>query len=569
MLKSSIKKQALIVTMPALIYFIIFVLYPIFDNVIISFETFSFTGIGSFVGLKNYEILFSIPHIYELIDNTIIYTLFVPIIDIGLAIPLAAFLKRLNKPYLIPLILLPSFIPQVTSANIWLLLFNPSYGVPYYFGKFDIFHSAWSVVLVDVWSSLPLATLIIYSGMKSIPPTLEEASQMDGVRGARKLLNIDIPYIKSNILSAFVLMLMYGSFTFDPIYVLQSDSTPFAINDLSYFAYQNYYSDIGLAAVIIIIVSVLSSLFTIAFVYLTLRGNKAKTSKTWGIGMKIFPNREMPEILLWTIMGLFIIFLIGPIVFLGIDSVRPLSEIIRIPPIFYPKILTGTNYSQALTIGGPYFISSLLASLVASALVVIIGLPVAYSAARYKLGGLKLIGTVLFIYSLPTIIFLIPMHNIIGNLGQLNQMTGLIISYPVFILPLSIWMLYNFYQNFPNHVEEAANMDGMNLFRTLRRIIIPLSYDGMYVTFLYAFVLAWGALIFPLALTYSPFNLSIYYPSGAQTITILIGSTVGHEAFKYGLLAATSIISIIPSLILVIIVRNKIDKLWRTGGSVN
>ncbi len=112
-------------------------------------------------------------------------------------------------------------------------------------------------------------------------------------------------------------------------------------------------------------------------------------------------------------------------------------------------------------------------------------------------------------------------------------------------------------------------MDGMNLFRTLRKIIVPLSYDGMFVTFLYAFILAWGALIFPLALTYSPFNLSIYYPNGAQTITILIGGAIGHEAVGYGMLAASSILSIIPSIILVIIVRNRVDKLWRTGGNVN
>ncbi|MHB1440638.1 MAG: ABC transporter permease [Cuniculiplasma sp.] len=570
MMKSSIKKQALIVTLPALLYFFIFVLYPIFDNVVISFETFNFAEVATFAGIKNYIIFFQTPHLSQLIDNTIIYTLAVPVIDVLLAIPLATLIKRINKPYLIPLILLPSFIPQVTSANIWLLMMNPSYGIPYYLGHQNIFQTAWSVVLVDVWSSLPLATLIIYSGLKSIPPSLEEATSMDGVRGVRKLINIDVLYIKSNILSAFVLMLMYGSFTFDPIYVLNSYSSPFGINDLSYFAYQNYYGqDVGLAAVIIIIVSILSSMFTLVFVYFTLKTSKVKTSRIWRSGMKFLPNKELPKIGVYIGIFLFILFLIGPIVFLGIDSIKPLSEIISIPPMFYPAHLTSSNYRIALTAGLPYFTSSIIASLIASIIVVFIGLPAAYVAARYKLGGLKFIGFVLFIYSLPTIIFLIPMHNIIASLGQLNQISGLIISYPVFILPLSIWMMYNFYQNFPKHVEEAANMDGMNLFRTIKKVIIPLSYDGMFVTFLYAFILAWGALIFPLALTYSPFNLNIYYPSGAQTVTILIGGAIGHEAVGYGMLAASSILSIIPSVILVIIVRNKVDKLWRTGGNVN
>jgi len=148
MSKSSIRKQAIIVTLPALIYFFIFVLYPIFDNVIISFESFNFAEVATFVGIKNYIILVETPHLDQLVDNTIIYTLAVPVIDVLLAIPLATLIKRLNKPYLIPLILLPSFIPQVTSANIWLLMMNPSYGIPYYIGHQNIFLSAWSVVLV-------------------------------------------------------------------------------------------------------------------------------------------------------------------------------------------------------------------------------------------------------------------------------------------------------------------------------------------------------------------------------------------------------------------------------------
>ena len=570
MTKGSIRKQAIIVTLPALTYFFIFVLYPIFDNFAISFQTFNFAQSATFVGLKNYVILTQTPHLDALVENTIIYTLAVPVLDVALAIPLATLVKRMNKPYLIPLILLPSFIPQVTSANIWLLMMNPSYGIPYFLGHQNIFMSAWSVVLVDVWSSLPLATLIIYSGLKSVPPAIEEATSMDGIRGARKLINIELPYIKSNILSAFVLMLMYGSFTFDPIYVLNAYSSPFGINDLSYFAFQNYYGqNIGLAAVIIIIVSVLSSLFTIAFVYFTLKKSKMRTSRIWKSGMKYVPNGEIPEIAVYIGIALFIFFLIGPIIFLGLDSVKPLSEIISIPPMFYPNHLTLSNYRISLNLGVPYFTSSIIASLVASAIVVVIGLPAAYVAAKYNLGGLKFIGFVLFIYSLPTIIFLIPMHNIIASLGQLNEITGLVISYPVFILPLSIWMMYNFYQNFPKHVEEAANMDGMNLYTTLKKVIVPLSYDGMFVTFLYAFILAWGALIFPLALTYSPFNLNIYYPNGAQTVTILIGGAIGHEAVGYGMLAASSMLSVIPSIILVIIVRNRVDKLWRTGGNVN
>jgi multiple sugar transport system permease protein len=151
----------------------------------------------------------------------------------------------------------------------------------------------------------------------------------------------------------------------------------------------------------------------------------------------------------------------------------------------------------------------------------------------------------------------------------MNSWFGLIISYPVFVMPLTIWMLYNFYSNFPKHIDEAANMDGMNVFKTFYSIILRLSGDGISVTLLYSFILAWGALIFPLALTYTPFNMSLLHPSGAQTATIFVGSTIGHEAFNYGALSAASVISIVPSLLLIYLARKRIEKLWRVGGNVN
>ena len=106
----------------------------------------------------------------------------------------------------------------------------------------------------------------------------------------------------------------------------------------------------------------------------------------------------------------------------------------------------------------------------------------------------------------------------------------------------------------------------MTMFKSFRKIILPLSHDGILVAFLYAFIFAWGALIFPLAFTYSAYNMSVLYPSGAQTLTIFIGGTIGHEATQYGILAASSVLSIIPAIIITIFLRSKIDRVWRGGG---
>ncbi|MCL4346223.1 MAG: ABC transporter permease subunit [Candidatus Thermoplasmatota archaeon] len=566
-MRSPAKKQAIYLIIPALIYFLIFAFYPMVENIVLTFQQENvYTGALTYVGLKNYSELLQTPYMGQIFENTLIYTLFVPFFDIILSIPLASFMKRLDKPYILPLVLLSSLIPLVTSAVIWSFMLNPFYGVLYYIDKVDLFSNPWMIVIIDIWTSLPLSTLIIYSGLRSIPTNIEEASQMDGIIGARKLFTIDLPYVKSSILSATVLMILYGSFTFDPIYVVKSSAAPFSITDLSYYSYQLFFSNnVGFAAVLMTIMTATSTVIALLFVRLTLWEGMKGGNQVF----KFMPNREMPRYMAWFFTVLYMAFFLFPFLWLILESLKSNPEIVAIPPIIIPYLITTAHYTFSFITGEPYFLTSLAVSLGTSILVLFLGAPAAYATSRYRIGGLKFIGLILFIYSLPTVIFMIPVHNIVYSIGMINSWEGLIISYPVFVLPLTIWMLYNFYSNFPKHLDEAANMDGMNVFKTFYSVILRLSGDGISVTLLYSFILAWGALIFPLALTYTPFNMSLLNPSGAQTATIFVGSTIGHEAFNYGALSAASVISIIPSLLLIYIARKRIEKLWRVGGNVS
>ncbi len=566
-MKSPNKRQATILVLPALIYLLIFGIYPMLQNFVLTFQSPDING--SIVwGISNYINAFKIYGLTQIFYNTFLYTLAVPFIDILLAIPLATFLKRLNKPYLLPIVLLSSFIPLVTGAVMWVFMLNPTNGFMYYIAKVDLFTSPWSIVLIDIWTSLPLATLIIYSGLKAIPPHIEEAAHMDGLIGMRKLLQVDLPYIKPSLLSATVLMVIFGSFTFDPIYVALSSSSPFAIMDISYLAYNLYETGgiigQGQAAVLMTIMTVVSTAIAILFVHLSLR----ESARSRKIRFKFMPNREMPRKVAWFFVIIYLAFILLPFTWLVLESFKTLSEIISIPPVIIPSVVTLAGYFRSITVGQPYFISSLIVSLGTSFLVFFIGAPAAYSISRHRTGGLKFISLILFVYSLPTVIFMIPMIGIIKSAGLLNSWLGLIVSYPVFVMPITIWMLYNFYSTFPKHLDEAANMDGMSVYGSFYRVILRLSGDGISVTLLYAFIIAWGALIFPLAFAYTPFNMNFLFPSGAQTITIFIGGTIGHEAFNYGELSAASVISLIPSILLIYFARKRIDKLWRVGGTV-
>ncbi len=559
----SLKKRAIIYIIPALIYFLIFAIYPMIENIILTFQQQTITGSYIFVGLKNYMELFKTPNLGKIIDNSLIYTFIVPVIDILLAIPLATFLKKLNKNFLLPMILLPAFIPLVTGATMWILMLNPFYGIIYFIYHKDLFTTIWSIVIIDVWSSLPLATLIIYAGLKAIPKNIDEANNIDNIKGMRKLITIDIPYIKYQILAAFILMLIYGSFTFDPIYASLGVSPPFANLDLSYYSYELFFGgQLGFSAVLMTIMTVVSTVIAVIFVKLTLN-NKMHASKFRSIH---WPNIEMPKpfVLFFTI--LYLLFFMLPFVWIIFESFKTNAEIFALPPEIIPAKITFSNYIYSIKQGEPYFITSIVVSILGSFLALLIGIPAAYAAARYRVGGIKFIGLVLFIYSIPLVILMIPDYSLLNYIHSINSWLGLIIIYPVMVMPIIIWMLYNFYSTFPKSYDEAAQVDGMSIFKSFRKIILPLSYDGIFVAFLYAFIFAWGALIFPLAFTYSEYNMSILYPAGAQTLTIFIGGSLGHEAVEYGILAASSVLSMIPAVLIAIFLRSKIDKVWRGGG---
>ncbi len=270
---------------------------------------------------------------------------------------------------------------------------------------------------------------------------------------------------------------------------------------------------------------------------------------------------------MYIIAIIFLAFFLFPIAWIFLESLKTTAQIYTTPPIIFPKSISVEAYLKVITDGLPYIITSTITAIGVMLLTILVGAPAAYSMARYNFGGKKFLLFILFIYSLPGEIFMLSIYKIISFLGLMNTWWALILTFPIFVLPVVIWMNYNFYKNFPPHIEEAAQMDGMNIGKTYFKIILPLSQDGIAVAVLYAFLMSWGALLFPLALAYSPFNMNFLAPSGALTFSVYIGGTIGHEASFYNLLGASSFISLIPSVIILYYMRDKLDKLYRVGGS--
>lgn len=553
--------------LPAVVYLLVLTLYPIASNLALSFYERTYEGSLKWVGLGNYVWLFEKdPYGPLIVGNTVVYTIATPAIAIALAVPTALALRRLGGKWLLP-IMIPAFIPPVTAAMAWYLLLNPLYGLGYYLMSWGLIKanpisSIWAIVLIDVWRAYPTATLIIYSGLKAIPKSVEEAALADGLAGPRKFLAVDLPLISPQILTAFVLTALTGFFTFDPIYIGTAQVGPRILDNLAYYSFEAFASgEFGYSATLIVVMTLVGTALSLAY----MRALSARTFVKLPLPAWV-PRREVPKAVHSIVLALALAFVAVPFVWLFLVSVKPPGEIIQVPPSVFPSRLAIDNYVQVFTGGLPFLLMSLYVSAINTALTVLLAAATAYQMRVHGFGGYKLMAYVLYLMSTPTLIYIVPLYLMLRELGVLDTLWALVLTYPIMTIPYGIWILYNYYSGFNRQVEEAALADGMNKVKAFVKVVLPLSKSGMSVAGLYAFLFSWGALIFPLAFAQTPYNLAKPLSfSGAQTFSIYIGMLMSPVTLSYGQVAAAGIVSIAPPLIYLIAVRRNLERIWGAG----
>ena len=148
-----------------------------------------------------------------------------------------------------------------------------------------------------------------------------------------------------------------------------------------------------------------------------------------------------------------------------------------------------------------YFLNSFLLAFSAAFITLIFAILGAYSFSRLRYAGRSLIQRgVLFVYMFGGILLLIPLYKMFVGLGWVSVPPGaffsLLIIYIVQTLPVSLYMLGNYFRTIPYSIEEAALIEGASRFGTIWRIIIPLSFAAIATVFIYCFMIAWNEYLF-------------------------------------------------------------------------
>ncbi|MFZ4827773.1 MAG: carbohydrate ABC transporter permease [Phototrophicaceae bacterium] len=288
--------------------------------------------------------------------------------------------------------------------------------------------------------------------------------------------------------------------------------------------------------------------------------------------------RSIRQILFWLLIILILIFTLFPFYWAVVGSFKSEAEIKTPPASYIPNEIVFNNYwgefldpvvnivTERGALRNESFLRGLFNSAMVSSITVLISLVVG-SFAAYAIGRLHFRGRTIMLYLIlsmtmfPLISILSGLFTIMTDLGLFGSLSALIITYPIFTLPFTVWVLVSFFKGLPGELEQAALVDGATPLQTFYMILLPLTAPALVTTGLLAFIGAWNEYL--LAVTFTVIN------SNAYTVPVAIARFTGSIPREEPIaepLAATVIVTL-PLVLLVLIFQRRIIQ-GLTAGAV-
>ncbi|HSE73155.1 MAG TPA: carbohydrate ABC transporter permease [Dongiaceae bacterium] len=239
------------------------------------------------------------------------------------------------------------------------------------------------------------------------------------------------------------------------------------------------------------------------------------------------------------------VLILAPIIWMGLMSVSSTNDLTSVPLHWIPADWDFSRYVKLVTIAenstGAAFTASLRNSLVVATVGAVIALlasvPAAWAVSRMPNRFSWILHVSVATYMLPPVSLVVPMYFALSAFGALNNVFSLAIIYLSILAPFTAWLLKSNFDNVPIEIEQAAMMDGANLFQIMRSITLPLAAPGLATAGLFALLQAWDEFFYALLFTSD---------QRAKTLTVAIADLAGGRIADYGLIAAAGIIAALP-----------------------
>ncbi|MFI0443911.1 sugar ABC transporter permease [Actinomadura sp. 6N118] len=229
-----------------------------------------------------------------------------------------------------------------------------------------------------------------------------------------------------------------------------------------------------------------------------------------------------------------------PLAWLVLTSFKPKDAWISSDVRFFDQP-TLDNYRYVLT--ETSFPRWLLNSVLVAGMTMVIGVLIAastgYAISRFRFAGLRTILWLLLVTQMfPVAVLIVPLYNLLGRLGLINQYPGLVIAYLTVAVPFSAWMMKGYFDTIPTEIDQAGQIDGLTPFGAFFRLILPLAKPGLAVAAFYSFITAWGEVAYATA-----------FMTGDDHYTLAPGlqQFVSQTRAEWGWLTAAAVLITIPA----------------------
>jgi len=260
------------------------------------------------------------------------------------------------------------------------------------------------------------------------------------------------------------------------------------------------------------------------------------------------PRDRAARIILYAILSAGLLVVVGPFVWMALASVKPESEIRRVPPTWLPETWTLDNFRELFTrLDFPlYFMNSALVAVLITAGNLLFCSLLGYALAKLDFPGRKaLFLVVLGMLMVPGMVTFVPQFVLVSNLGLANSYAGLVL--PFLAGPFGVFLMRQFLKSIPDELIEAARVDGAGEWRIFWRVVLPLCRPALATLGILTFLSSWNNFLWPLVVATTedrytlPVALALY--------------SIGQNRTDFGLLLAGAVVVVLPVLIVFLVLQ--------------
>lgn len=269
-------------------------------------------------------------------------------------------------------------------------------------------------------------------------------------------------------------------------------------------------------------------------------------------------NAAVTKGLFYVVLAVILLYIIFPFYWAFRSAITPDKDLFATPVQYFPTNPTLTNFSQVLS--DNQFLKALLNSTIVAVsvtiLALLIGATASYALGRFRFRGrMPVMYLVLSMTMFPQVAVLGALWNMINQFGFYDHLYALILTYLVFTLPFTVWVLTSFFRAMPGELEEAAYVDGATPFQTFYKIMLPLVAPGLVTTGLLAFIAAWNEFLYALSFIQSPENRTV----PLAIFNFVPNTNVGSNfVTPWGQEMAATVVVTIPLVVLTLIFQRRI-----------